>query len=144
MKRTALLFTAAIVLLSLNSCAKRGGGIVELTPERIEKLASCLTENGWIMYGKVGCSGCLAQEKGFGDSWSLIKYVECDPHEPGSEPERCLDRNIRKTPTWILEIDGKEVRRIESYQLIEDLARETGCAAKIDGLEELLAEPEAE
>jgi len=144
MKRTALFMTIAIALLSVSPCAKKRGGIVELTPEQIEKLARCVTEKGWVMYGTVGCSGCRAQRKGFGDSWPLINYVECDPHEAGAQPERCLERNIGKTPAWILEVDGAEVRRVESYQLLEDLARETGCAAEIDGLEELLAEPELE
>jgi len=99
----------------------------ELTPEEKERLAVCLTENGWVMYGTSTCSGCRAQRKVFGEAFAHIKYVECDPYETNAEAERCLKCDIRKTPTWIQEVDGKEVQRLEMFQLLEYLVEASGC-----------------
>lgn len=92
-----------------------------------EKLAMCLTEKGWVMYGTAHCSACIAQKKAFGEAWKYINYIECDPDENNSNPDLCLKRNIKYTPTWILEVDGKEVRRLETYLLLEDLSNQTDC-----------------
>jgi hypothetical protein len=102
-------------------------GYQEPTPEELEKLARCLTEKGWVIYGTTTCSGCRATRKNFGDAWQHINYVECDPYETDTQAERCLEKKIRKTPTWILEVDGKELQRLEMYQLLEDLARIAEC-----------------
>ena len=124
-KAGLLLLFAAFAAFAVPAGCDRG--TTDLSPEELEALARCLTEKGWVMYGKVGCSGCITQRKSFGDAWHLINTVECDPHEPGNEAPRCVERKIRRTPTWILEVDGKEIKRIEEYQLLEYLARESGC-----------------
>ena len=124
-KRAALISIALLISLSALSCDSADDG--DPTPEQLEKLARCLTDKGFVVYGTSTCSGCRAQRKAFGDAWSYINYVECDPHEPESQVDRCLKFKIRKTPTWILEVDGKEIKRLESYQLLEDLARFSGC-----------------
>jgi len=92
-----------------------------------ERLARCIAEKGWVMYGSITCSGCRAQRKAFGNAFAHITEIECNPHIANNQVERCLDRKIGKTPTWILEKDGAEIKRIESYQLLEDLAVLTGC-----------------
>ncbi len=92
-----------------------------------DSLALCLAEKGWVMYGSITCSACRAQRKAFGKSFEHITEVECNPHIPNNQVELCLKRKIKKTPTWIREKDGKEIGRIVSYQLLEDLARLTDC-----------------
>ncbi|MCP4320138.1 MAG: hypothetical protein GY789_30210 [Hyphomicrobiales bacterium] len=92
-----------------------------------EQLARCMAEKGWIMYGSFTCSACRAQRKAFGEAFSHITEIECNPHIAGNQVERCLDRKIRRTPTWLLEKDGVEIGRIENYQLLEDLVALTGC-----------------
>ena len=97
------------------------------TQETLVELATCLTKKGWVMYGSFTCSACRAQRKGFGKAFSHVDEVECNPHAPNTEVQRCLKMKIKKTPTWIMEKDGKEVKRIVGYQLIEDLASLTNC-----------------
>ena len=92
-----------------------------------EQLARCIAEQGWVMYGSITCSACRAQRKAFGEAFAHITEIECNPHIADNEVERCLDRKIGKIPTWILEREGVEIRRIENYQLLEDLAALTGC-----------------
>ncbi len=93
------------------------------------ELATCLTEKGWVMYGSITCSACRAQRKAFGKAFSHIKEIECNPHAPNTQVELCLERKIKKTPTWIMEKDGKEIKRIEGYQLLENLAPLSGCGS---------------
>ncbi len=92
-----------------------------------ERLARCMAEQGWVMYGSITCSACRAQRKAFGEAFAHITEIECNPHIADNQVERCLDRKIGKTPTWLLEKEGVEISRIEGYQLLEDLARLTGC-----------------
>lgn len=98
------------------------------TQETLVELATCLTEKGWVMYSSFTCSACRAQRKAFGDAFQHIEEVECNPNAPNNQVERCLKTIIKKTPTWVLEKEGKEIKRIEGYQLIEDLASTSGCA----------------
>jgi len=79
------------------------------------------------MYSSSTCSACRAQRKAFGAAFSSITEIECNPHAPGADAERCLARNIRETPTWIAERNGEELDRLEGYQLLDALAEHTGC-----------------
>ena len=97
--------------------------------EALEELATCLAEKGWAMYGSFTCSACRAQRKAFGKAFRHIKEVECNPHAPNTQVDLCLKKKIKKTPTWIQEKDGKEIQRIEGYQLLEDLAPLSGCGS---------------
>lgn len=126
MKPALLTLVVLSIALWTTGCGR--GGDAGPTPQQLEKLARCLTQKGWVMYGTSTCSGCRAQRKAFGEAWAHITYVECDPHESGSQPDRCLERKIRKTPTWVLEVDGQEINRLERYQLLEDLAEFADCA----------------
>ncbi len=123
-KKMRFIFLILVVLL-IAVCGDTGNNAK--TSDDQNKLAKCLTEKGWVMYGTTNCSACIAQKKAFGDGWKYISYIECDPYEKNSNPELCLKRNINKTPTWILEVDGKEVKRLESYQILEDLVVHAGC-----------------
>jgi hypothetical protein len=99
-------------------------------------LARCLSERGWVMYGSVTCSACRAQRKAFGEAFELIEEVECNPHAPGTQVNRCLERGIRRTPTWIQEARGEELQRLEDYQLLEALAATAGCDRRASAVPE--------
>lgn len=92
------------------------------------KLAKCLSQKSWVMYSSYTCSACIAQKKLFGEeAFAHIKETECNPHAPNTKVELCIEKNIRVTPTWILEKDGQEVMRIAEYQLLEELALHSDC-----------------
>ena len=95
--------------------------------EMLAEFARCLTEQGVVMYGSSKCPACRAQRKIFGESFQYIQDVECDPHALNTQVDRCLDKKIRKVPTWIIERDGKEYGRLESYQILEDIGEFAGC-----------------
>jgi hypothetical protein len=79
------------------------------------------------MYSSFTCSACRAQRKAFGKAFAHIKEIECNPHAPNTQVDLCLEKKIKKTPTWILEKNEKETKRIEGYQLLENLAPKSGC-----------------
>ena len=89
--------------------------------------AQCLTEKGVVLYSSITCSACRAQREAFGPAFTLITQVECNPHADNTQVDRCLARKIGMTPTWIAEPNGDELRRIEGYQRLEDLAAFAGC-----------------
>ena len=132
MKRGALLLAALLCCLFVSGC-ERGDGAgdgartTEPTQEALAGLAQCLREKGVVMYGSITCSACRAQRKAFGPAFSHVKEVECNPNAPNTQVERCMKKKIQKTPTWIMENGGEEVKRIEGYQLPNDLASFAGC-----------------
>lgn len=112
----------------LSGCSDpRDAAAPEQTPEQLANLAQCLDAKGWVMYSSFTCSACRAQRKVFGEAFELIEQIECNPTAENSQAERCLEKKIRKTPTWILEKDGAELGRLEGYQLLEDLAAGASC-----------------
>lgn len=132
MKHGALLWAVLLCGLFALGCEKgdgTGGGVSskEPTQEALAGLARCLTEKGVVMYGSITCSACRAQRKMFGQSFSQIKEVECNPNAPNTQVERCMKKKIEKTPTWIMERGGEEIKRLEGYQLPNDLASFAGC-----------------
>ena len=132
MKRGAWLLTALLCCLFVSGCEKEdcaGGGArtKEPTQEALAGLARCLTEKGVVMYGSFTCSGCRAQRKAFGPAFSHIREIECNPNAPNTQAESCMKKKIEKTPTWIMEKGGEEIKRIEGYQLLNDLASFAGC-----------------
>ncbi|MDP3993787.1 MAG: vitamin K epoxide reductase family protein [Candidatus Doudnabacteria bacterium] len=89
-------------------------------------LTSYLTEQGWVYYRSYTCSNCKKQEKLLGESYKLLDKVECHPKGPGGNPELCLRKGIDKTPTWLLEDDGRELKRLEGFQSIDNLIQASG------------------
>lgn len=107
---------------------------VELTVPELESLTKRLTEVGVKMYGSYICSACLAQIKMFGGhegSFRNISYIECHPRGPNPQTDLCLARNINKTPTWILEKDDREVKRLEGLQTLDALAEFAGIPLRV-------------
>ncbi len=101
-----------------------------------ELLARCLTDKGFVVYESITCSACRAQRKLFGNAFEFITVIECNPIVPEHQTDRCLEKEIWKTPTWIMEQDGKEIKRLEGYQLLKDLDTFSGCniGTKLDGI----------
>ena len=101
-----------------------------------ELLARCLTDKGFVVYESITCSACRAQRKLFGKAFEYITAIECNPIVSEHQTDRCLEKEIWKTPTWILEQGGKEIKRLEGYQLLKDLDTFSGCDidTKLDGV----------
>lgn len=102
-----------------------------LTPKKnYDEFARCLTADGWAEYGTFWCPNCARQKLMFGDSFQYLEYVECDPRGDNPQTDRCLTRNIEKTPTWIRESDDNstEFERLIGLQSLEKLSEVSGCA----------------
>lgn len=129
------LFATTIIIISINlftGCSdEETDDALKIQDPAIKariELAKCLTQKGWIMYGSFTCSACIASKKLFGEeAFAHIKEIECNPHAPNTKVELCIEKKIRDTPTWILEKDGQEIMRIAEYQMLEDLAKNSGC-----------------
>ena len=65
-------------------------------------LANHLTEIGAQMFGAYWCPHCQEQKKKFGDAFSAVDYVECDPGGENPRTQLCLDNDIEAFPTWII------------------------------------------
>ena len=129
MKPGALLLGVLLCCVFASSCEREKGAprAKEPTQEALTGLARCLSEKGVVMYGSITCSSCRAQRKMFGQAFSHIKEIECNPNAPNAQAELCVKKKIQKTPTWIMEKGGEEIKRIEGYQLPNDLASFAGC-----------------
>lgn len=103
-------------------------------PVNYEPLAKCLTENGLKMYGSFLCGVCARVRADFGDAFQYIEEIECHPRGENPQTELCLNKDVQRTPTWTIEIDGQEIKRAEGYLSPEDLAEFAGCSQElIDG-----------
>ena len=112
---SSLIFLSFIVLLA--GCQTKTKETGETTD--FSKLASCLTEKGWVMYGRELSEETREQKQLFGKSFASINFVDCD-----LELETCFDtQNIKKYPTWI----GPKEKRIEGVLSLEKLKQETEC-----------------
>jgi hypothetical protein len=90
-------------------------------------LVSCMNERGVVYYKSVRCNNCKRQEKLLGDAYKKLNQVECHPDGQNPQPELCLAKRINKTPTFLIEQDGTELKRVEGLQPIEALAAFAGC-----------------
>lgn len=85
------------------------------------KLAQCLAEKNFTMYGRGGCSACALEKSYFGESFSTIPYVECD-----LTPENravCDGKGITAYPTWE-DVNGKQYKGAIPLDKLFELA---GC-----------------
>lgn len=84
----------------------------------LDGFAQCLTGKGVTMYGAKWCSHCQNQKKEFGQSFRLVKYVECPDNI-----DLCLSKGIQGYPTWII---GD--KKYEGERDLEELSEISGCA----------------
>jgi len=98
-----------------------------------DQLAKCLSEKEVSMYGSFTCGHCLQQKKDFGDSFKYIDYVECHPQGKNNKYDLCFEEvKIEGTPTWVMEKDGEETKRLSGYKEPEVLADFFGCELNIE------------
>lgn len=122
------LLVGLLIIASFASCSWFGSG-GERPIGVYDEFAQCLYDSGMRMYGSATCSFCARQRNLFGDSFEYVKEIECDPRNPNSEAERCIAKNISKTPTWVLEdVDGNDVYRFDAGVVsLEKLSEVSGC-----------------
>ncbi len=90
-------------------------------------LAQCLTQNGVRMYGSYTCSHCLREKQLFGDAFKFINYIECHPQGPNPQTPLCETKQISNTPTWTIELNDTEVKRVVGYLDAEQLKTFGSC-----------------
>jgi len=98
--------------------------------ENYDQLAQCINSKGIVMYGSFKCAVCAKTRAMFGDSFQYVKEIECHPQGVNPETDRCLKKEIKGTPTWVLEPDGPdgvEVKRQQGFMSIDDLRAFSGC-----------------
>jgi thioredoxin-related protein len=79
------------------------------------------------MYSSFRCSHCARQRALLGDSFQYINEIECHPQGEHSQTELCFEKDVKGTPTFIMEPDGKEIKREVGYMTIEELREFSGC-----------------
>jgi len=121
-----MVFIGLVGLLILSGCTGGTEAAHPQTPE-FTAFAQCITNNDVLMYGSFTCLSCKKQRESFGATFSQITEIECHPNGENPQVELCLQKNIAKTPTWIREVDGKELGRLEGFQSFEALATLSGC-----------------
>jgi uncharacterized membrane protein len=90
-------------------------------------LAKCITESGVNMYGSFRCGVCAKTRKNFGDSFQYINEIECHPQGENAQTELCVEKEIEGTPTWIMEKDGKEIKRKTGFLSMQELREFSEC-----------------
>lgn len=113
---------AGVVAAAITFIAQSGGGTKEDYSPFVDKLNS----KGVIMYRSVKCANCKRQAKIFGKAYTKLNAVECHPEGPKPEPERCLKMGINKTPTFLIEQEGKEIKRLEGLQQLDKIGEWAG------------------
>jgi hypothetical protein len=86
-----------------------------------DKFAQCLTDKGAVMYGAEWCSHCKVQKAAFGDSFRLIKYVECPDNT-----QLCIDKGVQGYPTWLIGTSTK-LEGFDENKTMKELSDATGC-----------------
>jgi len=75
-------------------------GSTEHPIEELEKLATCLTDNGAKFYGAYWCGHCQSQKRMFGTAVDLLPYIECSTDDPQVQNPICEEAMITSYPTW--------------------------------------------
>jgi uncharacterized membrane protein len=89
--------------------------------------AQCITENGVNMYSSFRCGVCAKTRAMFGDSFQYINEIECHPQGENPQTDLCVSKKIEGTPTWILEPNDVEQKRVKGFLSVEELKQFAGC-----------------
>ena len=118
-----------LLLVAVGMFVVAGKGGKEVAAGEYDTFAQCLYDSGFRMYGSVTCKFCAQQRALFGPSFEFIKEIECDPRNPFPQAERCIEKNISGTPTWIQErADRSEIYRFSAgVQPLEKLSEVSEC-----------------
>ncbi len=112
-KDTKIYLSLAVIIILIIVCIlwiKNNNGTIS------EETAKCIGNNS-LLYVKVGCPACEAQEKMFGENYKYLKTIDCH-----YELQKCIDAQITGTPTWI--INGEKYPSVQSLEKLKEL---TGC-----------------
>ncbi|MDP2676762.1 MAG: vitamin K epoxide reductase family protein [bacterium] len=124
LRNTIPIIIGGLLVVGITYFAQMSGG----TKEDYSELFLCANDNQVIYYKSVRCSSCRRQEQVFGPAYSKLQSIECHPDGDNPQPELCLEKNITKTPTFIIERDGVEVKRAIGIQQIPEFADFAGCS----------------
>src|SRR3989338_9064306 len=116
--RLVFLIVAAVFLITPQTVQAQKGSAVEPG-----KLARCLSDNRFTMYGRGGCSACALEKSYFGESFAQVPYVECDLNE--SNKAICDSKGISAYPTWE-DAAGKQYKGAIPLDKLAELA---GCGS---------------
>ncbi len=83
-------------------------------------LAMQLKKIGAKMYGAYWCPHCTHQKEMFGQAFSQINYIECDPRGQNPQPNLCQKAGIQGYPTW--EINGKLYPGVQPLRELAELS----------------------
>ncbi|MBS3127280.1 hypothetical protein J4228_03885 [Candidatus Woesearchaeota archaeon] len=122
-KLKSLFYTIIIVYLAIILLFNLPQG----KKENYDALAQCLTKQGVKMYSSFKCGVCAKTKEMFGGSFKYITEVECHPQSPINQFALCQEKGIKNTPTWIMEQDGKEIKRQAGFMSIDELREFSGC-----------------
>jgi len=111
------LFAASIIFLITSSAVQAQTE----TPVDPGKLAQCLSEKKFTMYGRGGCSACALEKTYFGESFAQVPYVECDLNDESRAV--CDSKGITAYPTWE-DVSGKQYKGAIPLPKLSELA---GC-----------------
>jgi uncharacterized membrane protein len=92
-----------------------------------EQLAKCVTEKGINMYGSFRCGVCAKTRDMYGDAFEFINEIECHPQGENPQTERCLEKGIEGTPTWVMEPNGVEEKRYQGFLSADEMMEFSGC-----------------
>ena len=123
MRLIAPIFIAGLIAIAVTYFAQTGNAV----KTDYSDFVGCLNEKGVVYYKSFRCNSCKRQEKLLGDAYTKLNSVECHPEGPNGNPELCLLKRISKTPTFLIEESGREMKRLEGLQPLKDLADFAGC-----------------
>ena len=82
----------------------------------IDAMANCIKENSELFF-QLGCSACEKQKIEFGYFYETLNVTDCF-----YDIERCNEKDITATPTWII---GNE--SYENVYSFDEIVNMTGC-----------------
>jgi hypothetical protein len=115
------ILSIAIIIFAIVNVSGKNKISENKGPGLYDKFAQCLTDKGAVIYGAAWCPHCQEQKATFGNSFKLIKYVECPDNT-----QLCIDKGIQGYPTWLI---GTKVisEGFAGTKSMKELSDATGC-----------------
>jgi len=85
-------------------------------PETDSDIAKCIAEKS-VLYIQLGCHACELQEDLFGENYQYLNVIDCF-----FEQDKCIEKEIRATPTWIINNE-----KYVGARSVEELKKLAGC-----------------
>ncbi len=123
MKKYLFISIIFTLLISFTGCENN---TKEESKTENEKLAICLTEKGYTMYGSQMCGHCKKQKELFAEGFKHINYIEC--YDDGEYNQKCIDDGIKAFPSW-KRSDGEILR---GRRDLSELSAISGCSYNPD------------